>query len=51
MQKPVTIVISLPTQRMKSRQAKVLHKAGGKTLLQHVVDTARLLAPPSASSP
>jgi bifunctional UDP-N-acetylglucosamine pyrophosphorylase/glucosamine-1-phosphate N-acetyltransferase len=48
MQKPVTIVIlaaGLGT-RMKSRHAKVLHKAGGKTLLQHVVDTAKELAPP-----
>src|SRR6266849_3504565 len=32
--------------RMKSRYAKVLHKAGGKTLLQHVIDTALSLAPP-----
>ena len=48
MHKPVTIVIlaaGLGT-RMKSRQAKVLHRAGGKTLLQHVVDTALELAPP-----
>ena len=48
MHKPVTIVIlaaGLGT-RMKSRQAKVLHKAGGKTLLQHVIDTALALAPP-----
>src|ERR1039457_1278866 len=48
MHKPVTIVIlaaGLGT-RMKSRQAKVLHKAGGKTLLQHVLDTAFALAPP-----
>jgi bifunctional UDP-N-acetylglucosamine pyrophosphorylase/glucosamine-1-phosphate N-acetyltransferase len=48
MHKPVTIVIlaaGLGT-RMKSRQAKVLHSAGGKTLLQHVVDTALALAPP-----
>jgi bifunctional UDP-N-acetylglucosamine pyrophosphorylase/glucosamine-1-phosphate N-acetyltransferase len=47
MEKPVTIVIlaaGLGT-RMKSRQAKVLHRAGGKTLLQHVVDTALELAP------
>ena len=47
MHKPVTIVIlaaGLGT-RMKSRQAKVLHRAGGKTLLQHVVDTALALAP------
>jgi bifunctional UDP-N-acetylglucosamine pyrophosphorylase/glucosamine-1-phosphate N-acetyltransferase len=26
--------------RMKSRKAKVLHRAGGKALVQHVVDTA-----------
>lgn len=26
--------------RMKSRKAKVLHRAGGKSLVQHVVDTA-----------
>ena len=48
MHKPVTIVIlaaGLGT-RMKSRQAKVLHRAGGKTLLQHVVETALELAPP-----
>ena len=50
MHKPVTIVIlaaGLGT-RMKSRQAKVLHKAGGKTLLQHVLDSALALASPPA---
>jgi bifunctional UDP-N-acetylglucosamine pyrophosphorylase/glucosamine-1-phosphate N-acetyltransferase len=31
--------------RMKSRQAKVLHRAGGKCLVEHVVDTALALAP------
>jgi bifunctional UDP-N-acetylglucosamine pyrophosphorylase / glucosamine-1-phosphate N-acetyltransferase len=31
--------------RMKSRRAKVLHRAGGKTLVGHVVDTALELAP------
>src|SRR5215475_13043740 len=44
----VTVVIlaaGLGT-RMKSRKAKVLHRAGGKTLIQHVVDTALTLAPP-----
>jgi bifunctional UDP-N-acetylglucosamine pyrophosphorylase/glucosamine-1-phosphate N-acetyltransferase len=44
---PVTIVIlaaGLGT-RMKSRRAKVLHRAGGKTLIGHVVDTALELAP------
>src|SRR2546427_3731776 len=43
----VTVVIlaaGLGT-RMKSRKAKVLHKAGGKSLVQHVVDTALELAP------
>src|SRR4051812_32798967 len=42
MQTPVTVVIlaaGLGT-RMKSRKAKVLHRAGGKVLVQHVVDTA-----------
>src|ERR1035441_1690620 len=48
MHKPVTIVIlaaGLGT-RMKSRQAKELHRAGGKTLLQHGSETALELAPP-----
>src|SRR5438105_1063194 len=43
----VTIVIlaaGLGT-RMKSRKAKVLHRAGGKILARHVVDTALALAP------
>ena len=47
MPQPLTIVIlaaGLGT-RMKSRHAKVLHQAGGKTLLQHVIDTALELAP------
>ena len=47
MQTPVTVVIlaaGLGT-RMKSRRAKVLHRAGGKSLVQHVVDTALELAP------
>jgi bifunctional UDP-N-acetylglucosamine pyrophosphorylase/glucosamine-1-phosphate N-acetyltransferase len=45
---PVTFVIlaaGLGT-RMKSRQAKVLHRAGGKTLIEHVVGTALTIAPP-----
>lgn len=44
---PVTVVIlaaGLGT-RMKSRRAKVLHRAGGKPLVQHVVDTALRLTP------
>ncbi len=32
--------------RMKSRRAKVLHEAGGKTLIEHTVDTALSLASP-----
>ena len=47
MQIPVTVVIlaaGLGT-RMKSRKAKVLHRAGGKALIQHVVETALKLAP------
>ncbi|MGD0498231.1 MAG: bifunctional UDP-N-acetylglucosamine diphosphorylase/glucosamine-1-phosphate N-acetyltransferase GlmU [Bryobacteraceae bacterium] len=48
MQIPVTVVIlaaGLGT-RMKSRQAKVLHRAGGRTLIEHVVGTALDLVPP-----
>jgi bifunctional UDP-N-acetylglucosamine pyrophosphorylase/glucosamine-1-phosphate N-acetyltransferase len=48
MQTPVTIVIlaaGLGT-RMKSRKAKVLHRAGGKTLIEHVVNTALQLTSP-----
>jgi bifunctional UDP-N-acetylglucosamine pyrophosphorylase / glucosamine-1-phosphate N-acetyltransferase len=48
MQTPVTIVIlaaGLGT-RMKSRIAKVLHRAGGRTLVEHVVATAREFAAP-----
>jgi len=45
---PVTVVIlaaGLGT-RMKSCQAKVLHHAGGKPLVEHTVQTALALAPP-----
>ncbi|HKX00040.1 MAG TPA: bifunctional UDP-N-acetylglucosamine diphosphorylase/glucosamine-1-phosphate N-acetyltransferase GlmU [Bryobacteraceae bacterium] len=47
METGVTVVIlaaGLGT-RMKSRRAKVLHCAGGKTLIEHTVDTALALAP------
>jgi bifunctional UDP-N-acetylglucosamine pyrophosphorylase/glucosamine-1-phosphate N-acetyltransferase len=47
MQIPVTVVIlaaGLGT-RMKSRKAKVLHRAGGRPLIAHVVETALKLAP------
>lgn len=48
METPVTVVIlaaGLGT-RMKSRRAKVLHRVGGRTLIEHTVDTALALAPP-----
>ena len=44
---PVTVVIlaaGLGT-RMKSRRAKVLHRAGGKLLVEHVIDAALAIAP------
>jgi bifunctional UDP-N-acetylglucosamine pyrophosphorylase / glucosamine-1-phosphate N-acetyltransferase len=47
MNSPVTIVIlaaGLGT-RMRSKQAKVLHQAGGKPLVGHVIDTALQLTP------
>ena len=34
--------------RMKSRRAKVLHRAGGQSLVEHVVDAARTQAAPEA---
>src|SRR5581483_6141356 len=48
METPVTIVIlaaGLGT-RMKSRRAKVLHEAGGRTLVEHVVRTSLQVTPP-----
>ncbi|MFB3776825.1 MAG: bifunctional UDP-N-acetylglucosamine diphosphorylase/glucosamine-1-phosphate N-acetyltransferase GlmU [Bryobacteraceae bacterium] len=48
MSTPVTVLVlaaGLGT-RMKSRRAKVLHRAGGLTLVEHVVDTAASVAPP-----
>ena len=48
MEAPVTVVIlaaGLGT-RMKSRKAKVLHRAGGRYLIDHVVRSAQSLAPP-----
>jgi bifunctional UDP-N-acetylglucosamine pyrophosphorylase/glucosamine-1-phosphate N-acetyltransferase len=48
MNPPVTVVIlaaGLGT-RMKSSRAKVLHEAGGDTLLNHVIRAAMHLAPP-----
>ena len=48
METPLTVVVlaaGLGT-RMKSRKAKVLHRAGGRYLVEHVLRTARALAPP-----
>lgn len=48
MTSPINVVIlaaGLGT-RMKSKRAKVLHRAGGLTLIEHVVETARATAPP-----
>src|SRR4051794_22246796 len=48
MQNRLTVVIlaaGLGT-RMKSRKAKVLHRAGGKALVEHVVETALALTTP-----
>jgi bifunctional UDP-N-acetylglucosamine pyrophosphorylase/glucosamine-1-phosphate N-acetyltransferase len=48
MQPRLTVVIlaaGLGT-RMKSRKAKVLHRAGGKALVEHVVETALALTTP-----
>ena len=48
MDNPLTVVIlaaGLGT-RMKSRKAKVLHRAGGLTLIEHMVATAAELASP-----
>ena len=48
METPLTVVVlaaGLGT-RMKSRKAKVLHRAGGRYLIEHVLRTARTLAPP-----
>src|SRR5271154_5229857 len=47
MQPPVNVVIlaaGLGT-RMKSKRAKVLHRAGGMALIEHVVTAARAIAP------
>ncbi len=45
---PSTMIIILAAglgTRMKSRQAKVLHRAGGRALVEHVVDTALEVVP------
>jgi bifunctional UDP-N-acetylglucosamine pyrophosphorylase/glucosamine-1-phosphate N-acetyltransferase len=48
MKSPINVVIlaaGLGT-RMKSKRAKVLHRAGGLTLVEHVVNAASGIAPP-----
>ncbi|MEN6537521.1 MAG: NTP transferase domain-containing protein, partial [Bryobacteraceae bacterium] len=48
MENPVTVLIlaaGLGT-RMKSKKAKVLHRAGGMTLIEHVARAALEVAPP-----
>jgi bifunctional UDP-N-acetylglucosamine pyrophosphorylase/glucosamine-1-phosphate N-acetyltransferase len=41
----VVILAAGQGTRMKSRMAKVLHRAGGKTLVEHVIRAARSIAP------
>ncbi len=47
MHNPIAVLILAAGQgtRMKSRQAKVLHRAGGLTLIEHVAATALEMAP------
>src|SRR5437870_4029156 len=45
METPVVILAAGLGMRRRSRQAKVLHRAGGKTLIEHVAATALELAP------
>ncbi len=42
----VVILAAGQGTRMKSRKAKVLHRAGGKTLVRHAIDAALEIAPP-----
>jgi bifunctional UDP-N-acetylglucosamine pyrophosphorylase/glucosamine-1-phosphate N-acetyltransferase len=48
MSNDVTVVILAAGQgtRMKSRMAKVLHSAGGRTLVEHAIAAAKGIAPP-----
>jgi bifunctional UDP-N-acetylglucosamine pyrophosphorylase/glucosamine-1-phosphate N-acetyltransferase len=41
----VVILAAGQGTRMKSRMAKVLHRAGGKALVEHVIDAAKAIAP------
>jgi bifunctional UDP-N-acetylglucosamine pyrophosphorylase/glucosamine-1-phosphate N-acetyltransferase len=42
----VVILAAGQGTRMKSRMAKVLHRAGGQTLIEHVIAAAKSIAPP-----
>src|ERR1700735_2322688 len=42
----VVILAAGQGTRMKSRMAKVLHRAGGKSLVRHAIDAALEIAPP-----
>src|SRR5580658_10292616 len=42
----VVILAAGQGTRMKSRMAKVLHRAGGKPLVRHAIDAALEIAPP-----
>jgi bifunctional UDP-N-acetylglucosamine pyrophosphorylase / glucosamine-1-phosphate N-acetyltransferase len=42
----VVILAAGQGTRMKSRMAKVLHRAGGKPLVRHAIDAALAIAPP-----
>src|SRR6185437_5003204 len=42
----VVILAAGQGTRMKSRMAKVLHRAGGKPLIRHAIDAALEIAPP-----
>src|ERR1700690_2396097 len=42
----VVILAAGQGTRMKSRMAKVLHRAGGKPLVRHAIETALAIAPP-----
>jgi len=41
----VLILAAGKSTRMKSKYAKVLHRAGGRTVIEHVLDAARTLTP------
>src|SRR5437867_1706847 len=41
----VLILAAGKSTRMKSKHAKVLHRAGGRSLIEHVLSVARTLSP------